>query len=67
MKYILKNGKEISIRRPVDGNEEIFSLIKILSDESDNFPFTSEDFGDSPWTLLFHWRNHGLRICLGEG
>lgn len=45
MKYILKNGKEISIRRPVDENEEIFSLIKILSDESDNFPFTSEDFG----------------------
>lgn len=45
MKYILKNGKEISIRRPADEHEEIFSLIKILSDESDNFPFTSEDFG----------------------
>ena len=45
MKYILKNGKEISIRRPVDENEEIFSLIRKLSDESDNFPFTSEDFG----------------------
>lgn len=45
MKYILKNGKEISIRRPVDEHEEIFSLIRKLSDESDNFPFTSEDFG----------------------
>ena len=44
MKYILKNGKEITIRRPGDEHEEIFSLIRKLSDESDNFPFTSEDF-----------------------
>lgn len=29
--------------------------------------FTSEDIGCSPWTLLFHWRSHGLRGCLGEG
>lgn len=45
MKYILKNGKEISIRRPCDEHEEIFSLMTTLADESDNFPFTSEDFG----------------------
>lgn len=39
----------------------------VLKCDCQEASFTSEDFGDSPWTLLFHWRNHGLRRCLGEG
>ena len=45
MKYILNGGHGLIVRKPLDENEDIFNLIKKLSDESDNFPFTSEDFG----------------------
>lgn len=45
MTFKLKNEMEIKIIRPFEGFEEILMLIKKLSDESNNFPFDSEDFG----------------------
>lgn len=45
MEYILNSGHNLIIRKPLGEHEDIFNLIKRLSDESDNFPFTSEDFG----------------------
>lgn len=48
MQYILKNGISMQIKKPCkDEYESISDLIKLLSDESDNFPFSSEDFNIS--------------------
>ncbi|MGB5823823.1 MAG: hypothetical protein WBH44_07080, partial [Proteocatella sp.] len=51
MRYILSDGHNVEIRKPVDEYEEIFNLIIRLSDESDNFPFNSEDFGLTPQNI----------------
>lgn len=48
MEHILKNGNSVIIRKPNKEFKEISSLIVCLSDESDNFPFSSEDFNISP-------------------
>lgn len=42
---ICNNGKKIEIARPSGAYEQILGMIVRLSDESDNLPFTSEDFG----------------------
>lgn len=51
MRYILKDGHNVEIRKPVNEYDEIFKLIKTLSDESDNFPFNSDDFGMTPQNI----------------
>lgn len=48
MEHILKNGNSVIIRKPDKEFKEISSLIACLSDESDNFPFSSDDFNISP-------------------
>lgn len=43
MDYILKNNEILTILEPLEKANEILKLMKVLSIESDNFPFTSED------------------------
>lgn len=47
MNHVLKNGISMQIIKPVGDYDQISSLISKLSDESDNFPFSSEDFNIS--------------------
>jgi len=45
MRYILGDGHNLEIRKPIGEDEAVFRLIETLSDESNNFPFSSDDFG----------------------
>lgn len=51
MRYILSDGRSVEIRKPINQEKDVFSLIKTLSDESDNFPFNSDDFGLTPQNI----------------
>ncbi len=45
MIYQCKNEMEVEICTPMSGYYQILKMIEQLSDESENLPFTSEDFG----------------------
>lgn len=45
MTYKCKNNIKVEIRTPKSRYYQILKMIEKLSDESDNLPFTSEDFG----------------------